>query len=916
MRRSTGLLSNVIPLRLTVEPAADAAQLIRHCGLRIREAFRHRRYRASALRGDLGVAPNEPNIHGLMLNFLPDRGPSQFSGWSTRLHAFPQSGGVQDFNITFLARSDGSDAAVQFDANAANYDRTALEAHARDFLTLLETLPERAEAPVWRLPLMSDRERQRILGWSGTDLPPEPRTVLELIEAQAQRSPEAQALIRGERCLTYGELEARANQVARRLLDAGVGRERLVAVWADRSIEMLIGVLAVWKAGAAYLPLDPAHPVERVRMMVSQARPLLLLSSKASAEEARELVRQLSIDLAEPVTGDAGAPIAPAAGPEDAACVIYTSGSSGAPEGVVLRQAGLHAMAAAHAAHLKVDAQSRVLQLASLTVDVSVAEMLMALTQGAALVLAPPEALAGEPLGRLLIEQRVTHALMTPAVLATLKRSRELVLECLVVGGEACPPALIKEWSKGLRMVNAYGHTESTVCATLSEPLRAGEPVSIGRPIPGTRVYVLDAGLEPVPCGVAGELYIGGLGIAAGYLNRPELTAERFIANPYGPPGSRLYRSGDRVRWREDGSLEYLGRVDDQLKIRSQRIEPGEIEAQLLAGPETPTERRLAAIWSEVLRAPLIGRDDDFFALGGHSLLALQVVARIRDLFRIELPLKELFDHPTLQSLAACMDGALAGNGEESIAPVVPVEWSGPAPLSYSQERMWVIQALNPASTAYNIGAALWLRGQLDIDAARSSFDELIARHEILRTRVQLIAGQPRQILEPAQPGMLRFADLRSHPDAAAEALRRANAELRGAFDLGGGPIFRAQLLQTADTTFLFSLALHHIAADQWSMGIFGREFATLYNRRREGDQGSLAPLPIGYRDFAHWERGGGRAAQIAGQLRFWRRELADLPVLHLPLDRTRPRLWTMSGACHQREIPPALFAAVARLAR
>ena len=1005
LRRSPGFLSNVIPLRVSVDPGAGVLQLVQHCGARLREALRHCRYPSGALRGDLGVVPNEPNLHGLMLNFLPDDVACSFNGRPARLEAFVPPAGVQDLSINLCVRS-AAETTVQFDANAASYDRAALDAHARTFLTVLEALPAKPDMPVGRLPLMSGRERQRVLeAGRGRDPRGDRRTAVQLFEAQAQRAPRAQAVIRGDHVLTYGELDDRAARLARRLAEAGVGRESRVAIWADRSLEMVIAVLAVWKAGAAYLPLDPAHPAARLRLMLSETRPLLLLSSEAAAEDARQscgVTRHIGIDVTEPLTGGA-ASFASTAALRDTAYVIYTSGSTGIPQAVVLTQAGLGPLAAAHAAHLEVDARSRVLQLASLTFDVSVAEILTALTQGAALVLARAGELGGEELCKLLVKQRVTHALMTPSVLASLRHTHDLVLECLVVGGEVCPAALIEEWSAGLRMINAYGPTEATVCATLSEPLTSGGPVTIGRPIPGTTVYVLDASLEPVPCGVAGELYIGGVGLAAGYLDRPALTEARFIADPHGPAGSRLFRSGDRARWREDGELEYLGRADGQVKIRGQRIETGEIEAQLLArpdiaqavvvaresaegdgpslvayvvakaertieaaqlgralaaslpqpmipshfivleslpltangkldrralpappdrhrvpneGPRTPTEMRLAALWSEALRAPLIGRDDDFFALGGQSLRALQVVAGVRDVFRIELPLKELFDHPTLQALAARIDDVLAAAGPGSFAPVVPVQWSGPAPLSYSQERMWLIQSLNPANTAYNMGAALWFRGALDVAAARDSFDELIARHEILRSRVLLIDDQPRQIVDPARAGLLPFTDLRSHSDPQAEALRLAHADLRGTFDLESGPVFRARLLQTGDTTFLFSLTLHHITADQWSLGVFGRELSALYERRRCGERAPLEPLPISYRDFAQWERSGGREAQIEGQLRFWRHALADLPTVELPLDRPRPRLWTMNGSMHQRQIPPELFAAVDRLAR
>ncbi|MBS0418900.1 MAG: amino acid adenylation domain-containing protein, partial [Proteobacteria bacterium] len=412
------------------------------------------------------------------------------------------------------------------------------------------------------------------------------RTFVEMFELQVGESPEAVAVVSGvadaaaspggNRSLSYRELDERANAVAQRLIERGVAAERVVGLWADRSIEMVIGLLGILKAGGAYLPLDPTYPAERLRRMLADAQPVLLLGRQEFESPLPRLAIDSSTESTRPTRrGRAQAP----------AYLIYTSGSTGTPKGVVVTHAGLNALVSAQVERLKVTRHSRVLQFATLSFDASVSEILMALTTGAALVLTPAESMSGEPLRRLLIEQRITHATLPPAVLSTLKKTADLSLEGLIVAGEACPAALIAQWSRGLRMINAYGPTETTVCATMSAPLTGEGTAPIGTPIHGTRVYVLDASLEPVPVGVAGELYIGGEGLARGYLKHPGLTASRFVADPYGEPGSRMYRSGDVARWREDGSLEYLGRVDQQVKVRGHRIELGEIEAALTAYP-------------------------------------------------------------------------------------------------------------------------------------------------------------------------------------------------------------------------------------------------------------------------------------------------------------------------------------------
>jgi amino acid adenylation domain-containing protein len=996
--RGLGLYINTLPLRLSLAGRSVAAAL-HETHERLGELMRYEHTSLTAAQG-FSALPGGVPLFSALFNYRYD--PNEVST-GTHVQLMP---GVE------LLRSEErtnyplcmcvDDLGTGFNLMTQAVARIGSEKTCRFMLTALESitsaLEQNPDADVRTLQVVPERERQTLLAqWSGKSWSGDSRTLLELFEAQVEHAPGAVAVVSGQRSLSYAELNSRANQLAHQLIEMGVGRECVVGLWADRSVEMLIGLLGTWKAGAAYLPLDPAHPVQRLRLMLLDTQPMLLLG--AAGGDLGEGIPRLNIGLPENPGRHVENPARPAK-VGDAAYIIYTSGSTGTPKGVVVTHAGLTPMAAEFARQLQVTSRSRVLQFASLTFDASVAEVLTALSSGATLVLVPPETLSGETLQELLVKQRITHTVLPPAVLATMRRTKDLALECLAVAGEACPQALIDHWSPDLRMLNAYGPTEDTVCTTVSEPLRPAQLAPLGRPIEGTRVYVLDAALQPVPQGAAGELYIAGVGLARGYLKRPGLTAERFVANPYGEPGSRMYRTGDRVRWGEDGSLAYLGRTDQQVKIRGHRIELGEIEAVLCARPEveqaavivrqepaegrhlvaylvpragqttemldlrralaerlpqymipsrfvtldalpltpsgkldrrllpapgahiddeppeTPTEVWLAAIWHEVLRVKRIGRSDDFFALGGQSLLALQVVARVRDVFHIELPLKVLFDLPILQMLAARLDQALAAGEARRIPPIVPMKWDGPAPLSYSQERMWLIQSLNPTNTAYNMGAALWIRGSADAAALSDSFDDLLLRHEILRSRIRLIEDRPHQVIEPLCAGTLRFDDLRGYPDPRSEALRRVNDDLRRIFDLSNESVIRARLLQTSEDTFLFAVVLHHIAGDQWSMGIFGRELAALYNHRRRGSGPELEPLPISYRDFAHWQRNGAGAAGLDQQLHFWTQQLANLPTVDLHVDFTRPKVWTMSGAFYRRQIPPELFSEIGRLAR
>jgi amino acid adenylation domain-containing protein len=480
--------------------------LLQQARRQIRGAMRHQRYRASELRRDLGLTPDRSALYGLIVNFMPIDEDVDFAGVPIRRHDL-SSLRIEDFMISIKAGGSAADLRISFNANEQRYDEAALNTHGHRFLRLIDELAAAADSahlPLHRLSLLSAEEREEVLTkWNAPSPVSAARTLPALFEARVASAPDAVALVHGGERLSYDALNRRANRLAHRPIREGIGPESLVGLSAERSPAMVLGLLAILKAGAAYLPLDPAYPEPRLAFMFADARPSLILTEAGSALPSGP--PRLVIDGAEagessdrnPTDTDRRAPLSV----DHPAYVIYTSGSTGTPKGVVVTHRDIAALATAQARHLGIRAESRVLQFASLSFDASLWELMMALANGASLILPSPDALGGAALGAVLDEQRITHATLPPAVLATIPLVPLPSLACLVVAGEACPTSLIEAWSQGRRMINAYGPTESTVCATMSAPLEGSE-APIGRPIEGSRVYVLDAGLEPVPVGV------------------------------------------------------------------------------------------------------------------------------------------------------------------------------------------------------------------------------------------------------------------------------------------------------------------------------------------------------------------------------------------------------------------------------
>ncbi|MFC5143639.1 amino acid adenylation domain-containing protein, partial [Streptomyces aureoversilis] len=835
-------------------------------------------------------------------------------------------------------------------------------------------------------------------------LPASPRTVPELFEATVAAAPGTPAATDGTTTWSYGRLNARSNQVAWALIERGIGPERLVGVAVPRSLEQVAVLLGVLKAGAAYLPLDPALPAGRIAYLLSDAAPGLVLAGTAVPGFTGPVLDPAAFGAGlpdhDPADGDRAAPLDPG----HLAYVIYTSGSTGTPKGVAVAHSSTVNLAAAVRREYGPGTRPRVLQLASLGFDVAVWELLTAVATGGTLVLPGAGQPAGDDLLRVLRDQRVTHATVPVSVLATLPAGAETRLPDLTtvhIGGETSSPGLVTRWAAGRRLVNGYGATESTVAATLSAPL-TGPSAPVGTPIANTRVHLLDDRLAPVPAGTPGELYIAGANLARGYLGRPALTGARFVADPYGPPGSRMYRTGDVARQGEDGQLEFLHRVDDQVKIRGARVEPGELaevlhrrpdlaraavavrtdprgERQLVAyvvpvagstvdpsalraqlrtslpgylvpalvvpldslpltpngkidhdalpdpgflptGPEraarTALEDVLRTLFAEVLEVPQVGFEDNFFDIGGHSLLATRLTGRIRAALGIDVDLATFFGAATPALLAARLDRSATGASRPELTPAPRPDR---VPLSFAQQRLWFLHKLEGPSATYNMAFALRMKGPLDITALARAVNDVVHRHEPLRTVFPEHDGQPCQrVLDPAE-ARIDVPVREVEPTELDDALR----ELAGwEFDLARDVPVRARLLTLAPDDAALMVVIHHIAGDGWSGAPLARDLVTAYSARRLGTAPEWPPLPVQYTDFALWQRKflgteDDPDSPLTNQLAYWRRRLDGLPDLAtVPGDRPRPAVATYRGDVVDIHLDAGLHAGILTLAR
>ncbi|GLV53939.1 hypothetical protein KDH_07900 [Dictyobacter sp. S3.2.2.5] len=932
----------------------------------------------------------------------------------------------------------------------SSFSSAVAEGLLQHLQVLLEGILARPEAVVAELPLLTSDELVQVVHvLNHTRVPYNLDTSLhQLIANHANRYPTSIALVCGQTRLTYGQMQERATQLAHRLRAMGVGPDVLVGLYMPRSIEMVIGMLAIFQAGGAYLPLDLATPKGRLETILQEAQPKVLLTY-AHLRDQLPIISTIPTLCLNPNWQDF-AQESTVALPDDAdnqrlAYVIYTSGSTGKPKGVMVTQKGMLNHLFMKIEELDITEYDLIAQTASHCFDISVWQIFAGLLSGSRVHILPDE-VAHDPenLVQAVAQARLSILEVVPSLLRAMvemipaeRLNAQLrSLRWLVATGEALPADLCRRWCQQscLPLVNAYGPTECSDDVThlvIEEPPAPHLSIMpIGKALPNTSLYILDEGFQPVPMGVAAQLYISGTGVGRGYLRDPQRTAATFIPNPFsGIPGDRMYCTGDLARYLPDGTVEFVGRVDYQVKVRGFRIELGEIEAALqqhtaiqqnvvLVREDVPTQQRLVAyivcaqqddvpvadelkqflrqklpdymvpgafvqlpalpltpngkidrralpapeeqieqtgeqnlvalnpleellvnIWREVLSLDYVSVHDNFFELGGHSLLATRLISRIRAEFQVEIPLKSLFEAPTVAGMVVKIAQLQREKQHVATPPLVSMPRDGAIPLSFAQQRLWFIDQLEPANAAYNIPLALHLKGELNAAALLRSLQEIVRRHEILRTSFVVQDEQPVQVIHAADTFQVRQLDLSELQADARDSLVRQLAleEAQRPFDLTAGPLFRATIVycsdpepmqissvtddahepgHTSEDELVLLLTMHHIVSDGWSMGVLLRELSVLYNAFSQGQGSPLASLPVQYADVALWERTWLQGDLLNYHLDYWKQQLSGFTPLQLPIDRPRQATPTSNGAALQFTLPPAVAEALHELSQ
>ena len=901
----------------------------------------------------------------------------------------------------------------EWEYNTDLFDESTIARMTTHFNNLLSAIVNNPQQVVSELSLLSERERHQLLvEWNDTTREyPTDKCIHQLVEKQVEKTPDAIAVVFEKEQLTYYQLNQRANQLAHHLQNLGVGPEVLVGICVERSVEMVVGLLGILKAGGAYVPLDPNYPHQRLSYMLEDSGVEVLLTQQSLLESLPSHTAQmvcLDSDWGA-IKQHSGENLDVGVTSDNLAYVIYTSGSTGQPKGVAIEHHSPVALCHWAKQTFTTSQLSGVLAATSICFDLSVFELFVTLSVGGQVILAQ-NAL---DITNLDTVAPITLINTVPSAIAELLRVEGIPpqVQTVNLAGEPIQNQIVQQLYEHQTIefvYNLYGPSEDTTYSTKAKLVKgATEAPSIGRPIANTQVYLLDSHLQPVPIGVPGELYIGGDGLAREYLNRPELTSEKFIHNPFcNSKSQRLYKTGDLARYRPDGNIEFLGRIDNQVKIRGFRIELGEIEAVLSSHPQieqavviateelpsnkrlvayyvseneslstnqvreflkqklpdymvpsalviletlpltpngkvdrkslpapdgvftsveeyvaprTPTEEIIANIFANVLGVPNVGIHDNFFEIGGHSLLATQLISQLRVTFNREIPLRQVFESPTIALIEPKLSQLLTTDNQLSLPPIQPRTDSEQLPLSSAQERLWFLNQLEGSSATYNIPAALRITGNLVINALDKALSEIVSRHEVLRTSFRTVNGTPTQVIHPDSTININVVDLQQHPEAERETVlqQQVQEEATTPFDLEVAPLIRCKLWQLDTSECVLALTMHHIVSDGWSMGILIQELSRLYQAFAAEEPSPLPELAIQYADFTLWQRQWLTGEVLETQLNYWKEALEGAPeLLQLPTDRSRPHVQSYRGSTEGFSLTTELTQKLQQLSR
>jgi amino acid adenylation domain-containing protein/FkbM family methyltransferase len=1019
---ATGLFAKTLPVRCHFHDDSKFSEVLSQMDVAMRSAADWQDYFTAEQSEGLSKNRLESVIFPISFEFY-EEASSRFDA-EVSFSVLKQYVCIDRFNIKLsCVRRDGAlTATLNYDPYLFSPDD--IRRLAGEFPALLESAVKNPHASISELEVLSEAERQQLLfDFNNTRAGEIANSCFhELFQQQVGRTPNEVAVVCENEQLTYAELNLRANQLAHHLSGLGVGPEVPVALQVERSLEMIVGLVAILKAGGAYVPLDPALPKERLAAILEDSQTSIILTQRSLVENLPERqMRIICLDTDRHLIAQERRenPLVKTT-LKDLAYIIFTSGSTGRPKGVAVEHGQLLHYLNGILNRLDLAVGSSFATVSTLAADLGNTAIFPALCTGGCLHIVTQER-ASDPdaLAEYFRLHRIDCLKIVPSHLEALLFATHpeniLSLQRLVLGGEACSWALIDKiqaLSPNCSILNHYGPTETTIGVTtyaVANEFPGDRPAKppIGRPIANSQTYVLDCHMQPVPIGVPGELYISGNGLARGYYNHPELTAEKFIPHPFSDEhGARLYKTGDRARYLPDGNIEFLGRTDSQIKLRGHRIEPGEIEAALrehpdiresvvevredesedkrligyvvaapgsalstnelrsvlqeklpeymipfsfvfldalpltpngkldrkalpeavapqsseaFAAPRTQTEELLASIWAEVLKIDKLGIYDNFFELGGHSLLAMRLISRIRDTFRLELPLRSLFEAPTVAGLAERIGLARAGETRIRDLPIVADPSDEEYPLTFSQERFWFLSQLEPNNLAYKATRGFRLSGPLNIDALEKVLWEIVRRHEILRTTYQLSNEYLVQRILDRWDFRLSIVDLTqiSRVDLDAEVQRLFENVHRSLFDLSTDVLLRATLVRLSTDENVLLVDIHHVAWDHWCIQLFLRELSILYQEFTKGNPSPLTDLPVQYKHYALWQRKMFQGPDLESHLSYWKEQLADAPpFLELPTDHPRKPLHDRRGGRQAILLPSDLSSALRSLSR